>query len=252
MPQAGQSAQHPTAAAATMSPDVQGGTNASQGLNPAPQASETPTVKKPSLAQRMSADPSTCAHTPAVSAFRPAPLPKMRAAAAKSRSVGLMSRIKKAVSGSSKGTLDARQKKAAILVGVLSLVLTGVLVISLGGLGRSDAKAAAKTTSSSGSAAQTQQPKPLQWEKPQPLPAELRNPMSPLAVSRTGQSSGAPADGAMIVKGIVFSKDNPSAIIDSQVVRQGEVINGVTVVQINKDSVEFQMGDKRWTQQVQR
>jgi len=211
------------------------------------------TQKKPSLVQRMTAVHADAAHTPAVSALRPRPLPKTRITAAQSQSsqsIGL--RLKKALSGSSKGALDARQKKAAVLVGILSLVFAGVLVVSLGGLGHSDAKAASATTSSSVSSTQAAQPKPLQWEKPQPLPAEMRNPMSPQAIARTGPDANSDQTGPMAVKGIVFSKNNPSAIIDSRVVREGEIIDGITIVKINKDSVEFQMGDKHWTQQVQR
>jgi hypothetical protein len=57
--------------------------------------------------------------------------------------------------------------------------------------------------------------------------------------------------GGLIVKGIVYSEDKPSAVIDSQIVHQGEKIGGVTVVKINKNNVEFEVDGKTWTQEVQ-
>jgi hypothetical protein len=69
----------------------------------------------------------------------------MRVLPAKTKSdQGAIARIKKIVCGSSKSSMDSRQKKAALLVGVLCVVFAGVLVVSLGGLGHSNAKAAAQ------------------------------------------------------------------------------------------------------------
>jgi len=56
----------------------------------------------------------------------------------------------------------------------------------------------------------------------------------------------------LIVKGIVYSEDNPSAVVANKIVHEGDEVLGVTIVKINKDSVEFEMNDKRWTQKVQR
>jgi type II secretory pathway component PulC len=145
--------------------------------------------------------------------------------------------------------MDPRQKKMTIMVGVLSLVFAVVLVISLGGLGGGRTRVAGKENSQK----DTGQLKPMngyQWHTPQPLPAQLRNPMVRRA-EQIGQNT-ASAGGPMLVKGIVFSKNNPTAIIDSRVVAQGESIDGVKVVTINKDSVEFEKDGKRWVQQVQR
>jgi hypothetical protein len=54
-----------------------------------------------------------------------------------------------------------------------------------------------------------------------------------------------------IVKGILYSADNPAAIIGTQIVHAGDKISGATVVKINKGSVEFEMDGKKWEQNVE-
>jgi hypothetical protein len=51
-----------------------------------------------------------------------------------------------------------------------------------------------------------------------------------------------------VVAGIIYSQDDPVAIIDDTIVRQGETIYGVKVVRINKRNVEFTKDDNNWTQ----
>jgi len=53
------------------------------------------------------------------------------------------------------------------------------------------------------------------------------------------------------VKGIVYDKDKPAAIIGTQIVHEGDRISGATVVKITKNSVEFEMNGKKWTQNIQ-
>lgn len=53
-----------------------------------------------------------------------------------------------------------------------------------------------------------------------------------------------------IVAGIIYSQDNPVAIIDGTAVHQGESIRGVKVVRINKSNVEFSKDDNSWTQKL--
>jgi len=206
---------------------------------------------KPSLTQRMTQARTGAAHTPVISTVRPKPLPRMQMVPQKKKSQSMaMLKIKKTVYGSEKG-MDSRQKKMSILVGVLSLLFAGVLVISLGGLGQSKAKAADNEDAQQESTARIQASENLQWQKPQPLPAQLRNPME-LQVAQLDQDSNDTTDDLLVVKGIVFSKTKPTAIIDNRIVGEGETLNGVKVVKISKDSVEFEKENKRWSQQVQR
>ncbi len=51
-----------------------------------------------------------------------------------------------------------------------------------------------------------------------------------------------------LVTGIVRSEDTSTAVVGTQVVREGETIHGVTIVKIYDDRVEFEKGGQRWTQ----
>ena len=53
-----------------------------------------------------------------------------------------------------------------------------------------------------------------------------------------------------VVTGILYSEDNPSAVVDKDIVRQGDSIHGVKVVKIHKEQVEFEKAGKRWVQKV--
>ena len=50
--------------------------------------------------------------------------------------------------------------------------------------------------------------------------------------------------------GILYAKENPSAIVDGKVVREGDVVDGVKVVKIEKDMVEFERSGTRWSQRM--
>jgi type II secretory pathway component PulC len=52
------------------------------------------------------------------------------------------------------------------------------------------------------------------------------------------------------LKGILYSEDNPSALIGETIVAEGDIINGVKVVKINKDTVEFEKDGEKWTQRT--
>jgi hypothetical protein len=56
--------------------------------------------------------------------------------------------------------------------------------------------------------------------------------------------------GTLNVRGIVFSKHKPSAVIGDRIVYVGDKVGDVTVVQINKDSVVFEKAGERWIQKI--
>ena len=86
----------------------------------------------------------------------------------------------------------------------------------------------------------------IDWVIPEPYPETLRDPM------QFGPASGAQKRiGGLVVKGIVYSSNNPCAVIGNDIVHIGEQVMGATVVKINADSVEFESDGKRWTQTVQ-
>ena len=86
----------------------------------------------------------------------------------------------------------------------------------------------------------------IDWQIPALYPRTLRDPMRFGSVT-TEQDATA----SLEVKGILYSRSNPTAVIGSRIVREGGKVLKATVVKINKDSVEFEMNGKRWTQKVQ-
>jgi len=53
-----------------------------------------------------------------------------------------------------------------------------------------------------------------------------------------------------VVGGILYDKDNPSAIIDGNILKEGDTIHGVKVIKIYEDKVEFEKNNRKWTQKA--
>ncbi len=93
----------------------------------------------------------------------------------------------------------------------------------------------------------------IDWKIPEPYPSGLRDPMQ-MRPSTTGKPEGEKVSERMArlpVKGIVYSMDNPAAVVGTQLVHEGDIVLDVTIVKINQDSVEFKMNSKSWTQRVE-
>jgi len=52
------------------------------------------------------------------------------------------------------------------------------------------------------------------------------------------------------ITGILYTVESPSALIDGQVVKEGDIMRGVTVLKIHRTEVEFKKKDKVWKQRV--
>jgi hypothetical protein len=142
-----------------------------------------------------------------------------------------------------RGTSPAKQKMMILVLPVLMVVLLLVVVHAI--------KKPASTTANSpekASAAVAFNGK-IDWELPAVIPDNLRNPMVFGAVA-TGQNRETAS--RPVVKGIVYSADNPCAVVGDRIVSAGDTFGDIKVVKINPDSVEFAMGDKTWTQKVER
>lgn len=142
------------------------------------------------------------------------------------------------------GVSPARQKAMVVLVPVLFI---GMVMAFVKVVGSGPSKTAANTFKPTGGGV-VAAASSITWQPPAPYPTNLRDPMKfgPLEpVTEPGQT------GDFAVKGIIYSEDNPSAIIGIEIVHVGSKINGATVTKINKDSVEFEMNGKKWTQNVQ-
>ena len=53
-----------------------------------------------------------------------------------------------------------------------------------------------------------------------------------------------------VVNGILFSIEKPSAVLDGQIIKEGDVVYGAKVVKIHRATVEFEKNGKRWRQWV--
>jgi len=137
------------------------------------------------------------------------------------------------------GVSPLRQKATLVIAAILPLVL----IFYLARVFIKPAKTGKKSAKANVAAAVDSQ---INWQIPSPLPEYFRDPMV-FGSSDQGQEQTGP-----IVKGIVFSDDNPCAVIGERIVSVGDTVNGATVVKINSDSVEFTAGDKTWTQKVER
>ena len=135
-----------------------------------------------------------------------------------------------------------RQMTMAVLIPVLFIILIFVVTQVFSTPSRKTPRPAAASSTHPLSAANK-----IDWQIPDLYPTTLRDPMQ-----FGSQTSAQPGLGELVLKGIVYSEDSPSAVVGTQIVRQGDKISCVTVVKINTDSVEFEMNGKSWTQKVQR
>jgi len=140
-----------------------------------------------------------------------------------------------------RGTSSAKHKMvilvAPVLLVVFILVVTQAIKKPAGTTAKPSNKASAAVAFNG----------KINWELPAVIPDNLRNPM---VFGATGQ--GKETTSGPVVKGIVYSEDNPCAVVGDRIVSAGDTVGGATIVKINPDSVEFTMGDKNWTQKVER
>ncbi len=145
------------------------------------------------------------------------------------------------------GVNTTRQITMVILVPLLFIVLIFAFTKTMKGPSRKTPNPVISGTSETIAGSRNDE---IDWEIPEIYPTTLRDPMRVISATAVQQDAGQASE--LIIKGIVYSEDDSSVVIGSQIVSEGEKISGVTVVRINKDSVEFEMNGKRWTQKVQR
>ncbi|MHC4389496.1 MAG: hypothetical protein ACYSX1_12945 [Planctomycetota bacterium] len=158
----------------------------------------------------------------------------------------MLETVKDKLSGLKSSADGGKQMKMAAMIPVLLIVLVIVFAKVLKGP-KGTTVVPTEQTQTTAAAAVTE----VDWQIPKPYPTNLRDPMRfgavPIVYGNTGQAEG----GHMPLKGILYSQDNPAAVIGTEIVYEGQVISGVRVAKINPDSVEFEKGDKKWTQEVQ-
>jgi hypothetical protein len=140
------------------------------------------------------------------------------------------------------GVDPKRQKIMLVLIPVLVIVMIVVLTQVFKSPAKNTNPAAISNTT-----AGIETSKEIIWQMPEPYPANLRDPMQAGSVSTSRVNYD-----NIVVKGILYSQDNPAALIAEEIVHQGDQIFGATVIKINKDNVEFERDGQTWTQTVQR
>jgi len=53
------------------------------------------------------------------------------------------------------------------------------------------------------------------------------------------------------VSGILYSEDKPSAVVGNRIVYEGDAFDGINIVKIHKNKVEFEKNGKRWAQSIE-
>ncbi len=170
----------------------------------------------------------------------------------KSTSQSFWQKIKNKLSKPKPSTSTIKQKATVVMMPLLFIVL--IFMLFRGGVfgtsaGHTEASAE-EAASGVGTAGDNTK---IDWEIPEPYPTTLRDPMRliPVEIPQTEQTETEKII-ELIVKSILYSEDNSSAVIGNSIVHEGETIRGVSVIKISKDGVEFEMNGKRWTQKVQR
>lgn len=149
------------------------------------------------------------------------------------------------------GVRTAKQKAMVVMMPLLFIAL--IFMLFRGGVfGTSAGHTEASTEDTASGVVTAGANTKIDWEIPAPYPTTLRDPMRlvPVEIPQTEQTETEKTI-ELIVKSILYSEDNPSAVIGGRIVHEGEKIRDVSIIKISKDSVEFEMNGKRWTQKVQ-
>ncbi|MCX5645801.1 MAG: hypothetical protein NTZ17_14160 [Phycisphaerae bacterium] len=219
-----------------------------------PEAAEKPKETRP-LWQTMEADvlEAPVAAVEASPAAQPAPADAQETPAPRKRQ--LLKPKKRATIRSltkRERTGGGRQKLMTVLIPVLAIAMVIVLKHPLGA--RSTVKAAGEAPTQTASPVSTDVQ--IAWEIPSPYDLAGRDPMkgtTPTVVALESDGTAAAAAEPLVelvVTGILYSPDNPAAIVDTQVVHEGQQISGATVEKIEKDGIQFERKGRRWKQTV--
>lgn len=140
------------------------------------------------------------------------------------------------------GVSHTRQIVMTVLIPVLFIVLAIVL---LKAFGKSSPRVVKKPDINTTSTVNVSADR-TDWKRPEIYPANLRDPMQ-----IRSSSIGLSENGAIVIKGILYTEDKAAALVGTQVVYEGEKIFGATILKIEKNKVEFEMDGKKWIQKVQ-
>lgn len=154
------------------------------------------------------------------------------------------------------GVSTTRQKAMVILVPVLAIVM---IFMFRQVLSKPPRKTKGATQDDAPVVAVADSGNEIDWQIPEPLPAMMRDPLkfpdesgtqNSDQINTRGEGQNKTETGTIDVRDIVYSADKPSAVIDTQIVHVGDTIHGVTIIKINRDSIEFEKDGKTWVQKI--
>jgi len=68
---------------------------------------------------------------------------------------------------------------------------------------------------------------------------------------RAATKNTEPLNKDVALTGILYAEGSSSAVVDGKIVHEEDTINGVKIIKIHKDKVEFERAGEKWTQQVE-
>lgn len=153
-------------------------------------------------------------------------------------------RKKKKLHSSKPGAGSAKQKTETALLAFLMIVLVVVLTRPFRAAIKDSAASDLVDRTTGGLSAKADLE--IDWPQPKIYRTDIRDPMILASAKRFYVETLGP-----VVRGIVYSEDRPFAIIGIEMMQEGEVVQGATIVKINPDTVVFEKDGKKWTQKVE-
>ncbi len=161
-----------------------------------------------------------------------------------SNSDSLKIKLKTMLFGDPEAEVTAKQKMMTVMIPVLAITLVIVLtkVLFPAGAGPTIIKAQGSEKKVSRIIDK------VEWQPVEYLPEHMRDPMK----MGSRSSIGAEKDkNELFLSGITHSESETSksyAIIDGQLVTEGQMIDGIKIIKINRHSVSFEKDGKKWEQ----
>ena len=169
---------------------------------------------------------------------------------------GLWQQVKDKLFTPKQGVSPARQKAMVIMVPILAIIM---IFAFRQVLSKAPHKTKGTEIDDTPVVSNANTGNEIEWVIPDPIKIVTRDPIQLPNESNTqdpNQSTGKNGaenthyHGVVIIRDIVYSKDKPSAVIGSKIVYVGDEINNMTIVKINRDSIEFEKDGERWKQNV--
>jgi type II secretory pathway component PulC len=94
----------------------------------------------------------------------------------------------------------------------------------------------------------------IHWDIPEAMPVTLRDPIKPVSKDTPAQAVQNQSDSnntdTVIVRGVLYSDEKPSAVIGNRLVHINDEIDGAKIVWIDRNSVTFEKNGEKWTIKV--